>query len=274
MGNKASSNMNNTTPNTISNGEIINEISSKTVNTMTNYGKDIETRNRMYKSELILVNEVQNVWNHAISDMINKSMDAKDYLEKYMNTNDDNEDYMERYMDVSKNVTGLMQNLKFTNVELISKGVFSLWTRVKWNKYYSEFQFKNSINCIQIRLNIKHIDIYYAILNGEITNLLDDRIIFDILDFLPREINDKNGYTLLLQDYKFKNMIKGRDIDRLKQIAFRCKVPVEAMYYILDIFESFQTDTKWTQYIEQKMHQQNKLELAQYIGFLNEQQTE
>ena len=266
MGNTTSQSSSNPDTTTISNMQIMNEILAKGVG--STIGSEVEEANKMYKSELIIVNEVQDTWNHCVSDMINKAMDKKDYLEKYMNVNDDNEKYMEKYMNVSKNVTGLMQNLKFTNVELITRGVFSLWTRVKWNQYYSEFQFKNSKSCIQIRLNIRHIDIYYAILNGEMTKSLDDRLIFEILDFLPRQVNDVNGDTLLLEDYKFKNMIKGRDIDRLKQIAARCKVPVEAMYYMLDIFELFQTEKKWTEYIERKMHLQNKLELAQYIGFL------
>eukprot|EP01084_Bolivina_argentea_P184667 318489_1 len=213
--------------------------------------------------------QVQDVWNHCVSDMIRKAMDAKDYLEKYMDDNDAESDmYIQQYMNVSSNVNGLMKCLKFTSCQLVSVYEFSLWTRVKWNEYYSEFHFQQSTKQIQVRLNILFIDIYYLILNGTLTKQFDDRLIFEILDFLPRIINDNNNYTLLLEDYKFKNAIKGRDVDILKKIAKRCKLPVEAMYYMLDIFELFQKEQKWIQYIKSRMHQQNKSEITEQIALL------
>ena len=51
-----------------------------------------------------IAEQVQQVWNHCVSDMINKAMDEKDYLEKYLNNIDDDEcdteennAYVERY---------------------------------------------------------------------------------------------------------------------------------------------------------------------------------
>eukprot|EP01083_Nonionella_stella_P008578 24769_1 len=220
------------------------------------------------------VNQVQDVWNHCVSDMINKALDAKDYLGKYMDDNDpENHVYIQKYIQCSKNVTGLLTNLRFISCDLVSMNEFSLWTRVKWNQYYSEFHFHQSPSEIQIRLNILSIDTYHCFINGSLSQRFDDRLIFTVLDFLPRTIDDGKNHTLLLENYQFKNSIKGRDVDRLQQIANRCKVPVESMYYMLDIFELFHKDAKWVEYIKAKMHQQRKHDIAEHIASIRESDT-
>ena len=162
-----------------------------------------------------------------------------------------------------------MSNLRIIFTKLWNTKRFQLWTRVKWNKYYSEFHLSNDAMGIQIRLNILFIDIYYTILNGDLTNSLPDRIIYDILDFLPRKIDYFERKTLLLlEDWNYKNSTKKRDVETLEKIAKRCRVPVEAMYYVLDVFEKFHKQEKWGKYVAKYKHEENKSFIRKQIKSL------
>lgn len=72
----------------------------------------------------------------------------------------------------------------------------------------------------RIRINQLFIEMYYILLRSDlIPKGFDDGLIFTVLDYLPRRVNDHKQHTVLLEDYNFKYANKGRSVQTLEAIA-------------------------------------------------------